>query len=375
MAFSAISSVLRRKVWLRYSGQALYPNLYALLVGPPGTGKTIAIKLAKQVMGKVPGIRHTAQMVSKEKFLQSMVHYAAGMQMVNGKPEINLASLLDYTCAYPVFLEEFGTFVRRDEQFMRVLTDLYDCHDEWTNETKHSGTDRLKNVYLNLVGGITPASLADDFGDIALNMGFLARFILIYAEGRDYVDPFLQLADLDDRELVHDLEQMSRLEGEMRVTDEAKDAVRSWLRAKLVPLPDEPRLISYCARREIHWIKLAMLLSVAESNALVLEARHVEAAKAYLLSLEKEMPKSLTFFGGSNLSNVLKSIHRWAKVITDMGRKPLPEATLRVQLLRDVPPQYLDQTLESLLSAGYFTCTGVPGARMFLPKLDRDLST
>jgi hypothetical protein len=367
MAFSALSAVLQRKVWLRYSGQALYPNLYALLVGPPGTGKTMAIKLVKQVMGKVPGIRHTPQMVSKEKFLQNMVQYGMGTLQLDGDIKSNPAALLDYTCAYPVFLEEFGTFVRRDEQFMRVLTDLYDCHDQWTNETKHSGVDRLKNVYLNLVGGITPASLADDFGDIALNMGFLARFILIYAESRAYVDPFEQLTELDDRELVHDLEQVSRLSGQMQVTDAAKDYVRTWLRNNLAPLPDEPRLVSYCARREMHWIKLAMLISVAESNALILDVRHVEQAKKYLLSLEQDMPKSLTYFGGSNLANTLKSVHRWAQVITDMGRKTLPESALRMQLLRDVPPQYLEQTIDNLLRAGYFSTTGVPPAREFKP--------
>lgn len=367
MAFSVISAVLKRKVWLRYNTRQLYPNLYALLVGPPGVGKTIAITIAKEVMGKVPGIRHTAQMVSKEKFLQNMVHYA----MSSLGKDVDPLLMLDYTCAFPVFLEEFGTFIKQDELFMRVLTDLYDCHEEWRNETKNAGTDTLKKVYLNLVGGITPASLADDFGDIALNMGFLARFILVYADTRHYIDPFGQTEEIDDRRLVRDLEQISRLQGEFKVTDPAKQFVRDWLKSGLQPLPQETRLASYCARREIHWIKLAMILSIAERNDLVLDLHHVEAARNYLLELEVEMPKSLTFFGGNNLHSTLRSIHRWAKVISDMGKKPIPEAAMRTQLIRDVPPQYVEQTLDTLLTAGFFTCTGLKPARFFIPDVKK----
>ena len=337
-----------------------------MLVGPPGVGKTIAIKHGREVMELVPNMVLAPQMVSKEKFIRLSVEIA----LKKFGKDTPLDQMLDYTCAFPAFLEELGTFVRQDEEFMRVLTDLYDCHDHWSYQTKTSGEDHLRKLYFNILGGITPASLADDFGDLALNMGFLARFILVYSESRPYVDPFARLEALDPQVLVADLKQVAALEGPFKIEDEAKEIVRAWLRAGLTPLPQEVRLASYAARREIHWMKLAMLLCVSRSNSLIITADHCREARTFLLGLEQEMPKALQYFGGTSNAALFKQLHRWARVMSGGERVPIPERSMRQQLVRDVPVQYHDQTLAALVSAGYFEVLGEPPTRAFLPKLD-----
>src|SRR5437899_5424310 len=39
-AIAAVAWALERKVWVRTMGTPFYPNLYTILVGPPGVGKT-----------------------------------------------------------------------------------------------------------------------------------------------------------------------------------------------------------------------------------------------------------------------------------------------------------------------------------------------
>jgi hypothetical protein len=48
-AINALSAALERKVFLRVQHRQLFANLYTLLVGPPGVGKTTAIEFARAV--------------------------------------------------------------------------------------------------------------------------------------------------------------------------------------------------------------------------------------------------------------------------------------------------------------------------------------
>ena len=58
-AISAISSSLQRRVWMRFGGQSLYVNFYVLLIGPPGTGKSNAIKFARNIIRRLQNIKLT----------------------------------------------------------------------------------------------------------------------------------------------------------------------------------------------------------------------------------------------------------------------------------------------------------------------------
>lgn len=369
MGYSIISTVMRRRTFIHYTGRALYPNLFALLVGPPGIGKTIAIKIGKELIQKLPAVKLAPNMVTKEKFIRLMVAAALGSTQTDGQ---DLSALLDYTCHYGVFIEEFGTFIRKDEEFIRVLTDLYDSHDgPWKYETKSSGSDILRKIYLNMVGGITPASLADDLGDLALNMGFFSRFILVFSDEKIYTDPWATDSEMDTRALLHDLELISRMEGRFRVTPEAADIVRTRLKDNLRPLPEEARLASYSARRDLHWIKLSMVESAANRGDLSITATDVNRAWDFLLRVERVMPKALEFFGGNSTAGVVRSILRWAKVIYGVKKTPIPESLIRQQMVRDIPPQFHDQTIQMMLNTNYFfVASGQAPARYFAPNME-----
>ncbi len=49
-ALSAISIALERRVWLQTRVDTLYPNLFVMLVGPPATGKTLAMKRVEALL-------------------------------------------------------------------------------------------------------------------------------------------------------------------------------------------------------------------------------------------------------------------------------------------------------------------------------------
>ena len=49
-AITAVSGAVERRVWVETGKGKLYPNLYTLLVGPPGSGKSQAIKPVKELL-------------------------------------------------------------------------------------------------------------------------------------------------------------------------------------------------------------------------------------------------------------------------------------------------------------------------------------
>ena len=52
-AITAIAAVLEQKVWLTTSDK-LYPNLYTILVGHPGVGKTRTIMAGRKFLVELP---------------------------------------------------------------------------------------------------------------------------------------------------------------------------------------------------------------------------------------------------------------------------------------------------------------------------------
>src|ERR1700735_2239786 len=52
-AIGALAAVLEQKVWLRTT-RPLYPNLYTLIVGHPGVGKTRTIREARSYVSDLP---------------------------------------------------------------------------------------------------------------------------------------------------------------------------------------------------------------------------------------------------------------------------------------------------------------------------------
>src|SRR6185369_5451385 len=51
-----LSAVLERKIWTKTKGSNLFPNLYIILVGPPGVGKSAILSHAERILRAVPEI-------------------------------------------------------------------------------------------------------------------------------------------------------------------------------------------------------------------------------------------------------------------------------------------------------------------------------
>ena len=135
---SILGATLGRQYHFPFGHFRIFPNMYVMLIGNPGSRKSSAINMAKKLLGNTGYDTFGAQRTSKEKFLIDLV----GVEDDNGKVIDNNAVLSNifgdgYVSGEPkevyICADEFNEFVGSSNlEFLSLLGSLWD----WDNESK-----------------------------------------------------------------------------------------------------------------------------------------------------------------------------------------------------------------------------------------------
>src|SRR4051812_33732984 len=71
-AVLTIAAALERKVWARAFSRTLYPNMYCLLVGGPGVGKTESIREVRNLWGILKELKVAPSSVSRASLVDAL---------------------------------------------------------------------------------------------------------------------------------------------------------------------------------------------------------------------------------------------------------------------------------------------------------------
>jgi energy-coupling factor transporter ATP-binding protein EcfA2 len=372
---STIAAALSRRVNTHIQSQELYPNMYVLLVGPPGVGKSNAAIAARGIIQKVQSIRLSPEASSKRALIAELDKAQTNVQINNP-----LSGLMASLYAQ---VEEFAVLVHpQDREFMVALARLYDSRDVFEYKTMHVGEHHIEKACLNLLGCCTRGYLKEAWTRDVLEAGLPARMVMVYSEEvirRELFDATDILEGLGpERELlrdalVHDLEKITHLYGRYGWEEEAKKTLRDWYAAGMPPRPGDSRLIHYCNRRLVHVVKLSMVVAASKGDELVVTLEDFVAAKEILLGAEREMPTALAILGENPLvaqmDLAIKIIR--AEYVRMQGKRGVPEYKVRQFLYREVPPQFINSVLDGLVLANEIRSEGEAGSRIFFPKQSR----
>lgn len=360
VAITTIGAALQRRCHLLIQGEPLYCNLYTILVGPPGVGKTRAIRFGTKLLSQLPELSLSPDALTREKLLENLSSSTRMAVAADGA----LSSQTAYAC----FLDELSTFIRsQDLDFMTVLTGLFDCPKVWSYQTLSRGNTRIENLHLTICGGITPKSIQRNWGEGAIGMGFTARLNMVYSEDYRPIDLFGAKTEINLDSLAEDLKAIYNLSGPFAVTKEAAAMLQSWVSEGMPPIPSDTRFAEYNPRRSIHWLKLCMAYAVAESDDMIICPEHVERAKQTLLEAEAVLPLCFEHMGQNPLLHALQSVHTWMKIEYGVSKQPIPDFRLRRKLLADVPPQYLEAAMKELVSSGMVTEQHTTKGKVYVP--------
>lgn len=362
---------LERKSYVSIWGDKLYLNFFIFLVAKPGIGKTRAIDQARKVLHQVATegrIIHLApNKVTKEKFVQIISTCAKTDFTVEEWPFSALAVMAD----------ELSVFLAPgDKDLQNLLTELYDCPAHWSYKTVSRTPTEIDNAYVTMIGGITPSMIGQIFNAQSIGAGFTSRILFIYSDDKRKTSPFKLSTNPDSSHLVEDLKKIHEIRGGFELTEEAVSFAQKWYDDDMPPIPRDSRFDAYNERRFAHWMKLGAVISAGRRDSKLVNLEDLQYAKELMLEAEEVMPLAFEQLGQNPMLIAMRSVHRWMMIeYNTNGKQPIHEQRIRHKLLVDVAPNYLEATVQSLLTSGTIVhVTGTYPNRSFapVPKTDKD---
>lgn len=349
-AISSIAGALERKVWVRTMGSNLYPNIYVILVAPPGVGKTEVTWRVRDMWAALKGHHIAPSSVTKASLMDELDDAKRSVTRPDQVPAV-----LTYNSLL-ISINELGVLIPQYEnEFMNVLTDLYDGKPYSERRRTRNVEIKIERPHLNILAACTPAYLTQTLPEGAWDQGFTSRVILIYSGERTIRSLFAET--VHDQALYVALQErlaaIGEVSGQFSFSAEAATLMEAWHLAGGAPQPDHPKLYHYNTRRTAHVLKLCMVASMSENLDLVIEERHVVRALDWLTEAELHMPDIFKAMANTSHAQLIEEtfhfvLGAWSKA----GKKPVNESRVINFLSLRTPAHNVNRVLEVMVHGG-----------------------
>lgn len=369
-AIFMVSAVLERKAWVTTAKGRLFPNQYIVLTGPAGVGKSLCTSTAYDLLEDIRSPEtpfHIAPTsVSRASLVDRLAEADRRIVRPMETPPVNSFNSLS------IVVNEFGVFLPAwDNEFMNVLTDLWDCGRYVETKRTNKISINIPNAQLNMLSATTPAQLQGLLPEGAWEQGFMSRVLIVYSGEAVHTDLF-QFDGLDKEgrlAMVHDLKDIYKMFGEFTPTEEYKEAINDWAKAGGPPVPDHPKLMTYRIRRAQHMLKLSMVASAATDSERILTLDNFAEALDWLVELETFMPDVFKSMKSGGDGRAIEECWHYVYQVWMKHKEPVPEARVVAFLQERVPAHNIDRILDVMERAELLKKQFTPaGAKGFTPK-------
>ena len=365
-AIYTLSAALERKVWIRTSSGVLYPNLYVVLIGTPGVGKTEAIWRGRELIEGL-GTHHLAPSnVSKASLIDAL--NKANRHII--RPKETPASVIFNSLQ--IVSNELGVLLPAyDTELMNNLQDLYDCKNYSESKRTKDLAINIKNPQVSILAGCTPSYLQGIMPEGAWDQGFISRIILIYS-GERVIRPLFDFAEENKDEhkaLQQGLKTRAALYGKISFTPEAVQRLENWHASGGEPKPEHPKLYHYCSRRTVHALKLSAIAAVSETAELVVRGEHVGRALDWLIEAEVYMEDIFKEMSSTSHGELLQDVwHFIYRAYNKEGKRSVNERRVMNYVSQRTPAHNVARTLEVMEKGGVIERVMKDGYIGYVPK-------
>lgn len=325
------------------TSRPMYPNLYVILVGHPGVGKTRTIREARNYAHGIPDFHLAPVSLTFASLVDSLLTSKRFIQRLPDPP-------LEYNTMY-ICADELGAFIHKyDNEMIAGLSAFYDP-DPYSQKRRTSDIDiKIVSPQLNILAGTQPSALLSFMPEGAWEQGFASRMIMIFSDERIIGDDFAPTTKTHSADLAHDLQIINGLTGQFTITNDYRSAVNAWRQLGEPPVPNHPKLIHYATRRRAHLYKLSMIAAIDKSNALVLTKEDFNTAMGWLLEVETYMPEIFKSGVMGADAQAMAEIEHFIK-ISDLG-KGVPEHKIVAFARERVPLHSVLRIIEIMEKSG-----------------------
>jgi Protein of unknown function (DUF3987) len=365
---SAIAGALGRKVWIDELNYKVFPNMYIVIVAPPGIiAKTTTTGLAMDILRKVDGVSFGPNFTTWQALVESfegaerIVDYGTGESVETNSLTIHSG--------------EMGNLISPDDkQMMDALNTLWDC-GVVDKATKKDGRGKIEYPFLNLIACTTPSWISGSFPPYMIYGGLVSRIVWVYAEykARLIANPIrlpkeaLSANKTLRRYLTDDLNDIGRLEGPFVLSEDAFQWSEEWYKehwSKHKKGKDDSRLGGFHSRKQGHIYKLAMALSASRGDSRVIELVDMLRAEREVSALELTLLGIFDRIGKSETANISD---RMVEFIARAGPKGVTPEEAYAHVRSAIPkPKDFDEIWKGLKRSGTIEIKVVGGRQVFI---------
>lgn len=328
---ASVGALLGRQIWFPFGASRIFPNVFVMMIGDPGTRKSTAIKRATMLIKRAGYSTFAANKTSKEKFLIDLSGdptagesaYALAKKKNSEADIVSVLSALNLpggaggigVDSEPrevyIAADEFNNFMGTGNiDFQSLLGELWDWDDPHSPYSQTFKNSKPVNVYqptVSILGGNTPQGFSACFPLESIGQGFMSRLLLVHGQetGRKIAFPPAP-SEEETQRLVQFMEQIkSRMIGEVKLHPNARALLDTIY--KQWPHMDDFRFKHYSTRRFTHLLKLCMIVA-AMRMSMEISTDDVYLANTLLVHVEQGMPKAVGELGKSKHSEATSKI-------------------------------------------------------------------
>lgn len=336
---TVLGAALKRRCCLDMTFFKVWPNLSVVLTGPAG------------------GPRKNSATDAAWETIKAGWKGLRIKEIVDATPQALVRDLEGDGSGF-IYAPEFRHFFPTQtfmEGTIPLITRLLDNPDYYPPSRITREAKPLRNVTLSMLGGSTLDWLGKLPSD-AQGGGFLTRVLLIHEEKARKAQP--EPVRGAAKELARLLQTIERgIYGEIRMAEDAKKWYSEWYRKLKETKPNHPRLVLFYNRKQIHLLRLAMLMWLPTR---VLRAAHLERARALLDWVEVPLGDVYRIIGLSKSGEITKQVF---DMIRAHGGKMEYERLVR-EMKGSMNLRDFRMALDMLIAAGQLAEVNTPAARL-----------
>jgi hypothetical protein len=267
-AFTAIGAVLRDNCYRKLGDHKIYPNLYTLLVADSAVHrKGHPIKLCEELVKRVK----STKIISGRSSIQGILD-----ELSRGETDKTTGKIVSGGSAL-FSASELSAGIVNDPAAVQILTDIYEFKDEYISRLRGSGVFRIKNICFSMIAASNEELLRDVYDGKAIFGGLLGRTFLIKPNEFRPANSLFTIRDQEEslKQLEDKLRGFSKLMGEFQITQAAEDAYNNWYTPFRRSYEHKSDRSGISGRIHTSVLKLAMILTVNDTNLLNIEECHM----------------------------------------------------------------------------------------------------
>ena len=367
---ATIAAALRGKVWIDMGYWKWKPNFFIFFVAPPGiAAKSTTIGVGRGLLEGIEGVHFGPDSATWQAITASLLDSEERIVYADGSEERMSAITLT--------VSELGTLLDpQNRELVDVLTDLWDGKDRpWQRSTRMDGHSTIQNPWVHLIAGTTPAWMAKNFPEVAIGGGLTSRTIFVYEDKKRHYAAYPgHRIDQEDVSLMlnlrADLERMAELAGPYTITDEALEWGELWYKDLWENPPEHllsERMGGWRARKQTHVHKLAMVMSAAERDDLIITKEHLVKSAALITALEQQIPRVF-----AKVSDDPRARHTTTvmELIRMRGKQGITKEMAWRQVMSYMPWQAFEEAITAGLHAKYFTLSQGSDGKIMIAATD-----